>query len=118
MKLFNLVSLFVLVSSTSQASHFMSCDLEAKVVTIQNIARLDGVAIFRKGMEDYEQLVTIEVTKTEGTPRPHECLPVGNKSLLHVKKDQLNKFTLGQSLKLHYQNVGDSMGSRISWDLK
>lgn len=114
MKTFGLVAFMLSMSSSVWASHFILCDIEAKVTDVQNLARMDGVAIFREGIEDYDQVVTVEVTKVVQEGRS-DCLPVGEQSLLTVKKEQQGQYKKNQVLNLTYQNVGDALGSRISW---
>lgn len=109
------------VGTPAWASHFMSCDVEAEVVEVQNLARLDGQATFREGMEDYEQIVRLKVTAVNVDAKaslPGRCIPEGTETTLHVKQDQVGDYKQGDTLKFHYNNVGDALGSRITWTLR
>lgn len=113
-----LLAVFAIASTTSFASHMQMCTVEAKVVEIKNLARLDGVAIFRQGIEDYEQIATVEVLKVTDVNSRNGCIAVGTKVSLHVDDKKQGAYQEDQVLTFEYQNVGDAMGSRISWLVK
>jgi len=100
-------------------SHFITCDAEVEITHVTNLARLDGEAIFARGpvpKPDHEQVVALKVLKVtkEGRDR---CFQAGSQHTLAVKAEQIGMYKKGDLLKVHYQNVGDRPGSRISWDI-
>lgn len=113
------ISLFLTTSFSAWGSHFQRCDIEVKITKVKKLARLDGNATFtRRTREDNEQVVVVDVTKVVSKQQAHECLAVGVKDLeLYVKHSQRGDYKVGQTLKVSYRNVGDSLGSSISWDL-
>lgn len=120
----SLFAVLALLSTPSFASHFIMCDVEAKVVKVENHARLNGVAIFRSNfpgnpgpVSDFDSTVTLEVTNVLTQGGHGGCLNVGTQEILTVKQSEIGTFTEGQTLKVAYKNVGDASGSRISFEV-
>jgi len=111
-----------LAGAKALASHNIRCELEAEVVEVARLARLNGVVqIFRvrssSSPKNHVETVTLRVTKVG---KSHGCsrFPVGSKRILAVAKRQFGHFEKGQRWVLSYHNQGDVMASRISWKVK
>lgn len=105
-------------------SHYMMCDTKVKVLDVKRVARLDGTAIFKNGnftpgpAADHEQMMTIEVLETSNVEgHSATCLRTGIQETLMVRKELINQFKKGDSLKLKYRNIGDVSGSSITWEI-
>lgn len=110
-----------LMVSPAFASHFITGQIEAKVVGMQNLQRLHGTVIFSwdSSIADHDQTVTLEVVKMTSNAGPgHQPgFKPGDTITLSVQKAQLNALSEGDLLTLDYKNVGDARASRISWEI-
>lgn len=111
----------MLLSIPAMGSHFIDCDLNAEISKVENLARLGGSATFSSHPDlvasDYETVVEIEVIEVlRPGGRDNTCLPVGTKVKLY-QTEGMEDVTIGNQLKLHYRNFGDSAASSISWEL-
>lgn len=108
-----------LLSIPAMGSHFVDCDLSAKISNVENVARLGGSAVFSNQPDlvesDFESFVEIEVVEVlRRGGRDNTCLPVGTKVKLH-KTIGVDSLKAGDQLKLNYRNSGDRAASSISW---
>lgn len=111
---------FLFVSTLSQASHFINCDVEAKVESVSNVQRLNDSVVFSRQQSlvpsDHEQMITLEIVSVKNTDGSSRCFfSPQERVTLMVKAKEINKYPEGETLKIQYQNVGDAAASRISW---
>ncbi len=125
MKKGHVAFIVALVSSGSWASHFVGCDVEAKVLKVDALARLGGETNFSTGtapklgpQSDYEETVTLRIQKVvKITGSSPACLSVGSEHTLYLDAKQRGTYKSGDTLSLQYQNIGDRTGSTITWNL-
>ncbi len=111
-----------LLASQAFGSHFQICEVDAHILEVNDVARLDGVAIFMNphfmhGKSDFDQVMKLQVNNVGKVEGHGGCISKGSTPLLSVKKEQVGTYKKGQALKLQYKNVGDVSGSRISWEI-
>lgn len=113
-----------LASVESWASHYVVCDLEVKIVEVKDLARMNGAAVFSRDEArvpaNHEQTVVLEVQKViqgEEPGRSRCGQKAGDRNELHVSKDHQNQYKVDDVLRLSYRNVGDALGSRVSWEV-
>ena len=115
-----LIALSVISTGPLMASHFVTCEYEAEVVKIQRLDRLNGTTVEREdfGGEviqlDVERIATIKLNKVvaEGA---YSCTAAGREVQLLISQDELTEYKEGEKLSLSYKNMGDALGSSISW---
>ncbi len=118
MRLLSILSL-ALLGSSAFASHRISCQVEAEILAVNDLGRLNGsVKTFQDGSQDKEQTVRIKITKIlKDDSFSGSCIKEGTKLTLHVKEDEQDDYKKGNNLTLDYQNMGDSVHNLTSWDV-
>lgn len=109
---------------SAQASHRVSCDVEVEVIEVRDLARLGDSAIFARPfpgspvLPDHEKTITFKVKKVSNVEGQGNCHRENAVETLWVKDPM--KFTAknGDQLKLHYENFGDRVGSKITWTVR
>jgi hypothetical protein len=121
-----LLAVVLLGSLNSYASHFVACELKAEVVQVKAFNRINDSVTFRRrfsptvgsGIDERSKQITFTVTEiTEQTGTTKCRLSKDQEITLSVKANEAARFVANQKLKLSFQNVGDSLGSKISWDV-
>ncbi len=124
-----LIPLFtlLLVSVSANASHFVTCDVTAEVVNIQNLDLMNDTTVTRRSFSPAEgstvdetiTIATIEITSVSNNEGMLKCqFKNGDEITLAVKKEEKGEYSEGQKLELNYRNVGDALGSGTTWKLK
>jgi hypothetical protein len=99
------------------ASHFIECGIEAKVVAVTNIERLDGVTSYGDRESSFEQILTLELVKVADKSGREPCPSEGTQVTLYVAREQQGHYGIGDELLLEYHNNGDARGSDIRWSV-
>jgi hypothetical protein len=99
------------------ASHFIECDIEARVVAVKNIERLDGVTSYGDRESNFEQILTLELVKVTDKSAREPCPSEGTQETLYVAREQQGHYGIGDELLLEYHNNGDARGSDIRWSV-
>lgn len=117
MKFALLLSLFIAVQGS--ASNLSDCDFEAKITSVRNLARLDGVVTFKKSTPDHEQVLVVELTKITAAHAPsHYCPKESDSVELYVLPKQHGRYRVGDKLNLTYTNAMNSTGELVSWSVR
>ena len=105
----------MLIVCPAWASHYIECGIEARVVAIDNIERLDGVTSYGYRESSFEQIVTLELVKVTDKSGREPCPSEGTQETLYVAHEQQGHYGIGDELLLEYHNNGDARGSDIKW---
>lgn len=106
----------------ASASHIIQCTIKARVVSLQNLERLDGAATFRAGTygvheDDFEQTVLLELLEVNDESTREPCPQAGRQVTLYVPPAQQGEYEPGSELLLKYRNMGDATGATIEWSV-
>ncbi len=108
----------LLMCGNLYATHFITCEVDAKVADIFDLAVLnDAVTVgdHKSGGVQVAKLIINKVTEAPNSSRGGCGFKVGSEVRLVVKDKEQGKYTKGNLLSLEYKNVGDSRVGRISW---
>jgi len=112
----------ILLSSGAFASHSISCKVEATVISVSGLTRLNGTSVYsqdeKRVKTDHEQVAVVRINKivsVDGsTP---SCLPLASEHSVLVQTEDLDALAQGEKVTLRYSNQGDRVGSAVSWNL-
>lgn len=115
------MSLVLAFTTAAKASHFVLCGIEAEILSVKNLEKLNGTIIVSR-MPDlpsqYDQLMTLKISKAESLGAREGChLKVNSTVTLQVAEKELGLYSEGKTLKLIYSNQGDRGGSFVTWEI-